>query len=102
MDNLSIENLESVVTKSIINTLNDLHIPFELTDGHDTKLYGKDSIIDSIVLVNIIIDIEEEIQNSFNIPLQIANDAAFSTKRSPFRTINSLIHFIAKQLDAKT
>lgn len=56
----------------------------------DVKLYGKDGQLDSLMLVNLIVAIEQSIEEEFEVSLTIADEKAMSQKNSPFRTISSL------------
>ena len=54
----------------------------------DTPLIGSARILDSMGLVNIVVDIE----------ISLTSETAMSGRISPFRTIGSLCSFIARQL----
>ena len=56
----------------------------------DVKLYDKDGQLDSLMLVNLIVAIEQSIEEEFGVSLTIADEKAMSQKKSPFRTSSSL------------
>jgi acyl carrier protein len=62
----------------------------------ETVLLGKDGNIDSITLVNLIVTIEESIEDELNVEITLADEKALSQKESPFRTIGTLIDYIAQ------
>jgi len=66
----------------------------------DTPLIGSNSILDSLGLVNIIIDIETSFLDE-GIEISLTSESAMSPKISPFRSVGSLCNFIAQQLDIK-
>jgi len=62
------------------------------------QLFGKDSIIDSMGLVNIIIDIESRFLDE-DIEISLTSEKAMSRRNSPFRTISTLAGFIKEQIE---
>lgn len=62
------------------------------------ELYGGKGKLDSLDLVNFIVGIEQEIEDNFKITLSLTDDKAMSEKTSPFKTIETLIDYITKQL----
>lgn len=61
----------------------------------DTGLYGDAGILDSLQLVRLIVTIEQQLESELGLSLTLANEKAFSLKSSPFRTIGTLVDFIA-------
>ena len=66
----------------------------------DTPLIGSARILDSMGLVNVIVDIETAFLDE-DIEVALTSDAAMSARISPFRTIGALSHFIARQIGVK-
>ncbi len=64
----------------------------------DTVLFGEESALDSMGLVNVVIDIESFFHaEGYNISL--TSERAMSRKSSPFRTVSTLVDFIAELID---
>lgn len=63
----------------------------------DTRLLGSRSILDSLGLVGLLIDIEEELSERIDKPVQLLDEKALSEKNSPFRTIGSLSDYLLKK-----
>lgn len=61
-----------------------------------TILFGSGSSLDSLGLVNLIVAIEQNIEDEFDVNISIANEKAMSQKSSPFKTIESLVEYILK------
>ena len=61
----------------------------------DTPLIGSARILDSMGLVNIVVDIETAFLDE---DISLTSETAMSGRISPFRTIGSLCNFIARQL----
>ena len=60
----------------------------------DTTIYGNDSRLDSLGLVNLLVTIEQNIEDEFDASLTLADERAMSQKHSPFRTIGTLADYI--------
>ena len=60
----------------------------------DTELYGGNSSLDSLGLVNLIVAIEQNIEDAYDLEITLANERAMSQKRSPFKTVESLVGYI--------
>ena len=66
----------------------------QLSKTPDTRLLGRQSVLDSLHLVSLLINIERETEDTFGVALTLANERALSMKESPFRTIESLASYI--------
>ena len=60
----------------------------------NTRLFGKDGLLDSLGLVNLLMDIEQEVNERTGLCIALADDRAMSQSRSPFRTIGTLADYI--------
>ena len=94
--------METSETKKIlIETTNEY---FESQDfnekaNEDTVLFGKESVLDSMGLVNVIIDIESRFLDE-GYEISLTSEKAMSRRNSPFRTISTLAEFIEEQVTA--
>ena len=66
-------------------------------ENDDSALIGDKSLLDSMGLVNVIIDIESKFLDK-DIEISITSEKAMSRKNSPFRTVSSLVAFIQEQI----
>ena len=73
-----------------INKENDTDIKKEIT----TKLFGTSSELDSILLVNLIVSVEENLEELVGEYVPIADERAFSLEESPFKSIDTLASHI--------
>ena len=60
----------------------------------DTRLFGGDSIIDSLGLVHLIVLIEEKVNEEFDLTLIIADERAMSQRNSPFKSVDTFADYI--------
>ena len=70
----------------------------QLEKSPDTVLLGESGKIESIDLVNILVATEENVEETFGVPLSITDERAVSEKNSPFTTIGTLCDFITNLL----
>jgi acetyltransferase-like isoleucine patch superfamily enzyme len=66
----------------------------QLTKAPETRLVGSQSVVDSMRLVNLIVAIEREVEDTFGVAVTLADERALSMKASPFRSIQSLADYI--------
>lgn len=60
----------------------------------DTHLFGAQGFLDSLKLVNVVLDAEQQINDSYNLTISLADDRSVSQQRSPFRTVAALADYI--------
>ena len=64
-----------------------------------TRLIGKKAVLDSLGLVNLIISVEQEINDSNGLSITIADDRAMSMEKSPFKSVATLADYICLLID---
>lgn len=79
-------------------TAQGLDAPSEI--GPDTRLFGKDGLLDSMALVSMVMSLEQEIAEQFGAEIALADDKALSQKHSPFRTVGSLVAYANGEIEA--
>lgn len=65
----------------------------EAMDEH-THLFGAQGFLDSLKLVNVVLDAEQQVNDTYSLAISLADDRSVSQERSPFRTIGSLTDYI--------
>jgi len=65
----------------------------------DQRLFGKEGALDSLGVVNLIVAVEEAIEDEMDVMITLADERAMSQKRSPFRSIETLVDYIAVLVD---
>jgi acyl carrier protein len=66
-----------------------------LTVSLDAALFGPGSPLDSLGLLTLLLDIEDDMQRA-GYPVQLSDDRAMSQTRSPFRSVSSLVDYIGR------
>ena len=90
------------IEKLVLNVINSYCVSINLSTqiNLDTPLIGSSRLIDSMGLVNILVDIENALVEE-NYEILIMSENAMSLKISPFRTIGALIQYISKEINHK-
>ena len=63
--------------------------------GPDTALFGNGGPLDSLGLLTLLLDIEDDMQRAGH-PVRLSDDRAMSQTRSPFRSVPSLVEYIGR------
>jgi acyl carrier protein len=74
---------------------------YKLTTSIDKnfRLIGDSSPLDSMGLVSLIVEVEESINDDFDVELVLASEKAMSARTSPFINLETLIIFIEEELN---
>ena len=57
-------------------------------------MFGKNTTLDSLQLITLIVEIEKIIEDELDISITLAHEEALAQKDSPFRTIGTLVEYI--------
>ena len=94
------EEIVSHVISSLKNVLienDNLDIIEDLNES--TSLLGKHSILESLGLVTLLVDLEQRLEENYDVCVTLADERAMSQKHSPFRTVQSLTDYIRMLLE---
>ncbi len=69
-----------------------------LQPSAETRLYGEDSQLSSLNLVELIVAAEQRIEDEFGVSLILADEHALARKTSPFRSVTTLAEYIEERL----
>ncbi len=90
--------IKELIYQTIDEINSELPKSRHLKKDEKTQLYGSQSPLDSLELVNFIVSLEDKIELEFEKSVTIANEKAMSLKNSPFRDVTSLTDFINELL----
>ena len=91
--------LESKIIKFLEDFLKEeLEESIELS--LDSKLFGGGGPLDSMALVNLVVDLEELIEDDFGKTITLADEKAMSRRTSPFSRVQNLIDYVQEQLNS--
>ena len=90
----NIKTIENLIITSI-KEINE-QLPQEQQLGQSTKtvLFGKGGELDSLGLINLVVAVEQNIEDEFDVTITLADERAMSQKRSPFKTVGTLTNYI--------
>jgi acyl carrier protein len=88
------ENIIAAIYRAVDWINGELPLDRQLIKAPETRLLGSESVLDSMHLVNLIVTIEREVEDTFGVALTLADERALSMKASPFRSIQSLADYI--------
>lgn len=91
LDNHQITNDVIASVKNILEE-NDVQLDGKLDAS--TTLLGRQSVLDSLGLVTLLVDLEQQIEEKYNIAITLADDRAMSQESSPFKTVQTLSGYI--------
>ena len=73
--------------------------PELLNPDENLRLFGGDGVMDSLSIVMLISEVEDQLLETLDIGITLADDRAMSQKTSPFRSVKTLVHYISKLLE---
>ena len=68
----------------------------------DTFLVGWESVLDSMGLVTLIVEVEQRLEEEHGVAVILANERAMSQKNSPFRSVRSLTDYICRLVEEQS
>jgi acyl carrier protein len=93
------QDLEELIKKQVVVFCeeNDYEV---ITPDNKTQLIGSNAAFDSMGLVSFLVELEEEIEDQYDIEIEIADEKAMSRFRSPFMNIDTLSEFLLEKINA--
>lgn len=67
----------------------------QLAVSREAALFGRESPLDSLGLLTLLLDIEEDLQRA-GCRVRLSDDRAMSQTRSPFRSVETLVDYIGR------
>jgi acyl carrier protein len=64
----------------------------------DSVLLGENAVIDSLSLVNLIVDLEEEINDRTGVMISLTDDEAVFAEPSPYSSVKNLALYVDQLL----
>ena len=67
----------------------------------ESKLFGGGGPLDSMALVNLLVDLEELIEEDYGLSVTLADEKAMSRRTSPFTRVKYLIEYIQEKINTE-
>jgi len=85
------------IIEILFRTMKDNIVSQDITITEESNLLGDSSPLDSMGLVNFLVDVESVFQEE-GYETQLTSEKAMSKRQSPFRSISTLADFIEEQI----
>lgn len=79
-----------IVVASLEEVFAQTGMPVPESIGEGTVLVGADAVLDSLGVVQLIVEVEQRVEQGHDVSVTLANDKAMSARNSPFRTVGVL------------
>ncbi len=90
------------VLKAVYSAIDEINqmLPEEkkVTKSRDVELLGASAAMDSLSLVNFIVEIEQKIYEIFNVKINLAEPRSEPQQQSPLKSIGALVNYISYQI----
>jgi hypothetical protein len=96
-----IELVRDCIIQSITLLNQRLTKRVDVTLRERAPLFGGEGPLDSISLVSLIADVEEAVEERWNVCIVLATDRAFSRTRSPFKSVGELADYADDLIEEK-
>ena len=97
--------MKEKIQQSIYNSIDSLNaqLPNEghIEKSNNTALFGSGSKLDSLDLINLVVAVEQNIEDEFDVTIKLADERVLSQKTSPFKTVRTLTDYIEMLLGEK-
>lgn len=90
---------QEIVLRAVQTVFEQIGEPLPSSLTGDSVLVGPDSIIDSLGVVSLIVEVEQLVEAEHNVSVILANDKAMSAKNSPFRTVAVLAAHVVAMIE---
>ena len=95
------DRIKIVIMNSIEEINRQLENEHQLEKYTNTVLFGEGGKLDSLGLINLVVAVEQNIEDEFDVTITLADERAMSQENSPFRTVGSLADYIELLLEEK-
>ncbi len=90
--------IEKLIFESLEQLVNETGIKLKISTPEDTPIFGSESKLDSLGLVTFLVELEQKIEDHFDVEITIADEKAMSQKNSPFKNVYTLSEYIKSLL----
>lgn len=96
---ITAEQIRNVIYESIDEINSFQAKDRKIEKGEDSILYGQNTKLDSLGLVNLIVEVEQRMTDKLNVTIDLTDEKALSQNNSPFLTVKSLCEYIIIHLN---
>ena len=92
------DDVTALVIQTLIENNSEIKSPLLVSPTPETVLFWKNGVLDSLELVKLISDLEENVYRKSGIQITLADEKTMSQRISPFRTVQTLVDYIHRLL----
>jgi acyl carrier protein len=92
--NINKESIVSLLLSVLKSHFDEIDEHIDLSERENIKLFGGDGLLDSIGLVTYVVEVEERLEDEFDVSVVLADEKAMSRRTSPFARISYLADYI--------
>ena len=92
------DEIAKLVIETLVENNSEIKSPLLNSPTPETLLFWKDGVLDSLELVKLISDLEENVYRKFGVQITLADEKTMSQRVSPFRTVQTLVEYIHRLL----
>lgn len=93
---IQLEQIQQIIYNAIDEVNEQLSSEKQLVKSLETVLFGKSSKLDSLSFINLVVAIETELEEEFDILITIANEEAMTLDFNPYKSVQILSEYILK------
>ena len=93
-------DIVEIVLQASRSAMEDLPAEERRSFTPGSALIGGDSPLDSLALVGLVIDVQENVRSRFGVEVMLADERALSEPVNPFSTVDALAGYVQKLLEA--
>ena len=87
------EKIIEIILEAVRESNELLKDKVPLEQGEKSPLFGPEGVLDSISLVALVVNVEQQIEDEFNASIILANEKAMSRRSSPFLSVGVLADY---------
>lgn len=95
------EKALEIVIENVKNLIETFPSDQQFEISEDTILFGNGSLIDSLSLVTVIVDLETVFASDYDQEISLTDDRAMTRAISPFDSVGSLVDYIVELTNEK-
>ena len=103
MPTITNQDVQTDIQKLIISLLSEMlnkkNIIVNEQINADTNIFGETAILDSLDLVELIVSLEDEIYEIYDVEIIIVDESSIVDENAPFETVGSLTKLITSKVN---
>ena len=93
------KEIESQLLNLLKNFIDENEIELNSEINSSTRLIGSSPLFDSMELVTFIVEVEQFLEDKYEIEIGLTTENAMSRRTSPFLSVEAMTNFILEQIN---